>query len=86
MDGVSLVRSNRTVRLYFKIRTTRCRREASTLPWNALGTVFRLRELVQNYAPYIKQRLNRQNWEWKLDGTAEAPYLYQFTGSGIHHL
>jgi len=37
----------------------------------------------QNYAPYIKQRLNRQNWKWKLDGTAEAPYLINSMAPGF---
>ena len=37
----------------------------------------------QNYAPYIKQRINHQGWTWNLDGTAKAPYLVNSTIPGL---
>lgn len=37
----------------------------------------------QNYAPYIKQRINRQGWSAKFDSAAHAPYLTNATAPGF---
>jgi chitinase len=37
----------------------------------------------QNYAPYIKQRINREGWSWHFDGAAQAPYLVNLMAPGF---
>jgi chitinase len=37
----------------------------------------------ENYAPYIKSRINQQGWAWNFDGAAHAPYLTNTTIPGF---